>query len=166
MTDAERRPMQRMIATGPRFARKGHGRPQEGGSHASQCHPQPEALQGLQCVVTTEPQKTSYWRAFPEFSEQYAPAREAGIRAGIHEIGGRNQTTARFPQAWLLMCNESAKKHNNGGRSEFKEQYAHARASLAFTQVAMKSAFASQCWLPGRLPLKSAMLAGAALQCL
>ena len=119
MTDAERRPMQRMIATGPRFARKGHGRPQEGGSHASQCHPQPEALQGLQCVVTTEPQKTSYWRAFPEFSEQYAPAREAGIRAGIHEIGGRNQTTARFPQAWLLMCNESAKKHNNGGRSEF-----------------------------------------------
>ena len=87
MTDAERRPMQRMIATGPRFARKGHGRPQEGGSHASQCHPQPEALQGLQCVVPTEPQKTSCCRAFPEFSEQYAQAREAGIRAGIHEIG-------------------------------------------------------------------------------
>ena len=87
MTDAERRPMQRMIATGPRFARKGHGRPQEGGSHASQCHPQPEALQGLQCVVTTEPQKTSCCRAFPEFSEQYARAREAGIQAGIHEAG-------------------------------------------------------------------------------
>ena len=55
MTDAERRPMQRMIATGSRFARKGHGRPQEGGR--------------------------------PEFSEQYAHAREAGIHTGIHAIG-------------------------------------------------------------------------------
>ena len=45
------------------------------------------ALQGLQCVDTTEPQKTSYCRALPEFSERYALAREAGIRAGIHEIG-------------------------------------------------------------------------------
>ena len=38
-----------------------------------------------------------------------------------------------------------------------------ARARLVLEQVSMKSAFASQCWLPGRLPLKRAMRAGAAL---
>ncbi len=77
-------------ATGtPIFVRKGHGRPQDGLFDAHQYPTQPGALQGLQCVDTTEPQKTSYCRR-PEFSEQYAHAREAGIHKGIHEFDGRN----------------------------------------------------------------------------
>ena len=105
----------------PIFVRNGHRRPQDGLFDARQSPPSRKPRRGSIARLRQNLRKPHIADAlsFQNSTRQYAHAREAGIRAGIHEIGGRNQTTARFPQAWLLMCNESAKKHNNGGRSEF-----------------------------------------------
>ena len=77
----------------------------------------------------------------PEFSEQYARAREAACSGNIPRVRARLVSAAR--------------------RSKTQQTRTHTRARLVSIQVSMKSVFASPCWLPGRLPLKSAMLGGA-----
>ena len=98
-----------------------------------------------------------------------------GLDSHVRGMGGRRRAEAtpanaipsrkpcRGSSVWFR---QNLRKPHVAERSLSFQNSTHRRARLVFEQVSMKSAFASQCWLPGRLPLKSAMLAGAALQCL
>ena len=121
MTDAERRPMQRMIATGPRFARKGHGRPQEGLRDARQCLPSRKPGRGSSAWLRQHLRKPRIAERLDLSKPHIPPCQQ---KVSTRGWCGRQ---SRPHQSCLVLCDESAKKHNDGSSPEFSEQYARAR---------------------------------------
>ena len=168
MTDAERRPMYRMTAKGlVSFARGMGGRRK---AYATPANAYPAG--SLAGALVRGCDSTSENLILPSVWTCQNPTFHL-VSKKLARADGVVVSHDRTKVVWCCVT-KAQKKRNDGSSPEFSEQYAHARGCLLRDQYArereagtqaMKSASASRSWYPDRLPLKSAMLAGAALQC-
>lgn len=157
MTDAERRPMYRMTAKGlVSFARGMGGRRK---AYATPANAYPAG--SLAGAPVRGRDRTSENLILPSVWTCQNPTFHL-VSKKLARADGVVVSHDRTKVVWC--CETKAQKSTTMAAALSFKNNTRAREREAGTQ-AMKSASASRSWYPDRLPLKSAMLAGAALQC-